>query len=189
MPSSPDRQRYSRRISMTALGEAKATGLNWIESHRQWFSDFHQEIWHYAEPAFREYRSARAYVDLLRRQGFTVEEGSGEMPTAFSATWGQGGPTLASFAEYDAVPGNSQQPAPYQAPRGGLHPWAAGHTDPHSSLGVAALMGILGAKAAIEAHGLSGTLRFFGEPAEKICGSKPVHAAKGYYDGLDAAVV
>jgi aminobenzoyl-glutamate utilization protein B len=39
---------------MTALGEAKATGLNWIESHRQWFSDFHQEIWHYAEPAFRE---------------------------------------------------------------------------------------------------------------------------------------
>ena len=111
------------------------------------------------------------------------------MPTAFSATWGQGGPTLATFAEYDAVPGNSQQPVPYQAPREGLHPWAAGHTDPHSSLGVAALMGILGTKAAMEARGLSGTLRIFGEPAEKICGSKPVHAAQGYYDDLDAAVV
>ena len=24
---------------------------------------------------------------------------------------------------------------------------------------------------------------FFGEPAEKVCGSKPIHAAKGYYDG------
>jgi aminobenzoyl-glutamate utilization protein B len=27
-----------------------------------------------------------------------------------------------------------------------------------------------------------------GEPAEKTCGSKPVHAAKGYYDDMDAAV-
>ena len=98
---------------MTTTREAKATALNWIESHRQWLSDFHQEIWHYAEPAYREYRSARAYVDLLRQHGFTVEEGSGAMPTAFSATWGQGGPVLASFAEYDAVPGNSQQAAPY----------------------------------------------------------------------------
>ena len=60
------------------------------------------------------------------------------------------------------LPGNSQQPVPYQAPRDGLHPWAAGHTDPHSSLGVAALMGIRGAKAAIETHGLSGALRPFG---------------------------
>jgi hypothetical protein len=27
-----------------------------------------------------------------------------------------------------------------------------------------------------------GTLMFFGEPAEKVRGSKPVHAAEGYYD-------
>ena len=29
----------------------------------------------------------------------------------------------------------------------------------------------------------AGTLKLFGEPAEKVCGSKPIHAAKGYYDG------
>lgn len=28
-------------------------------------------------------------------------------------------------------------------------------------------------------------MRFTGEPAEKVRGSKPIHAAKGYYDGLD----
>ena len=74
------------------------------------------------------------------------------------------------------------------AAREGLHPWAAGHTDPHSSLGVAVLAGILGAKTAIDSHNLKGTLAIFGEPAEKVCGSKPVHAAKGYYDGFDAFV-
>ena len=174
---------------MTSPQEAKQSAWRWIEDHRQWLSDLHLQIWQLAEPAYREYRSAQVYVELLRRNGFTVEEGSGEMPTAFVATWGSGAPTLASFAEYDAVPGNSQQPVPYPAPREGLHPWAAGHTDPHSSLGVAALMGILAAKAVMEREGLPGTLKLYGEPAEKVCGSKPAHAAKGYYDDLDAAVV
>ena len=152
----------------------KQTALDWIDSNSQWLSDFHLQIWNYAETAFREYRSAKAYVDLLRRHGFTVEEGSAEMPTAFAATWGNGPPVLGTYAEYDAVPSNSQQPVPYKAPRDGLHPWAPGHTDPHSSLGVAAVMGALAAKTAMERHGLNGTLRFFGEPAEKVCGSKPV---------------
>ncbi len=167
---------------------AKGTALDWIEANRERLSAFDLEIWRYAEPAWREYRSARAYVELLRAAGFTVEEGSGEMPTAFCATWGEGGPVLASYAEYDAVPGNSQQAVPRRAPREGLHPAAAGHTDPHSMLGVAALSGILATKAAMEQHGLRGTLKFFGEPAEKVCGSKPIHAAKGYYDGVDAFI-
>ena len=173
---------------MVNLSPEKQTSWSWIEANRARLSDFHLRIWDYAETAWREYRSAAAYCDLLRAEGFTVEEGSGEMPTAFVATWGSGGPVLGTYAEYDAVPGHSQQPTPYRAPREGLHPWAPGHTDPHSSLGTAALMGVLGAKAAMERHGLPGTLRLYGEPAEKVCGSKPVHAAKGYLDGVDAFV-
>ncbi|MCA9289331.1 MAG: FAD-binding protein, partial [Phycisphaerales bacterium] len=44
------------------------------------------------------------------------------------------------------------------------------------------LGGVLAAKSAMEKHGIKGRLKFMGEPAEKVCGSKPVHAAKGYYD-------
>ena len=170
------------------LTPEKRTAVDWVAQNAGRLSEAHQKIWHYAEPAWREYRSAAFYVDLLRREGFEVEEGSAGMPTAFVATWGKGGPVLASYAEYDAVPGNSQQPVPYPAPREGVHRWAAGHTDPHSALGIGALGGVLAAKAAMEAHGLSGRLKFFGEPAEKVCGSKPVHAAHGYYDDIDAAI-
>jgi aminobenzoyl-glutamate utilization protein B len=173
---------------MSAVSREKQTALAWVDTEAGRFSRFNQEIWNYAEPAFREYKSARAYCALLRKEGFEVEEGSAGMPTAFMATYGRGRPVLGAYAEYDAVPENSQQPVPYRAPREGLHPWAAGHTDPHSALGVAGLTGVLAAKAAMDAHGLAGTLRFFGEPAEKVCGSKPVHAAKGYYDGADAYV-
>jgi aminobenzoyl-glutamate utilization protein B len=110
------------------------------------------------------------------------------MPTAFCATWGREGPVLGAYAEYDAVPGTSQAPVPRREPRPGLSPWAAGHTDPHSALGIGAFGGVLAAKAAFEKHGIKARLKFFGEPAEKMCGSKPVHAAKGYYDDLDAAI-
>jgi aminobenzoyl-glutamate utilization protein B len=173
---------------MVTMTSQKRYALEWVDEHTRRFSEFHLRVWNYAEPAWREYQSAKTYCDLLRAEGFAVEEGSGEMPTAFAARWGKSRPILGTYAEYHAVPGNSQQVVPYHAPRVGLHPWAAGHTDPHSALGTTTLAGVLAAKAAMERFGIAGTLLFFGEPAEKVCGSKPVHAAKGYYDGADAFI-
>lgn len=151
-------------------------------------SEFHQRIWGYAEPAWREYRSAAAYVELLRAEGFDVEEGSGGMPTAFCATWGDDGPTIGMYAEYDASPGYSQNPVPRREPRAEYHHWAPGWTDAHSALGVAALSGVLALKKTLEQTGGPGRIKFFGEPAEKVCGSKPAHAAHGYYDSIDATL-
>jgi len=166
----------------------KRTACEWVERKKEALSAWHAEVWDFHEPAWREYRSAAWYVERLRAEGFEVEAGSGGMPTAFCARWGSGRPVIGGYAEYDAVPGNSQDRVPYEKPRPGVHRWAAGHTDPHSALGLGALGGFLAAKATMEKHGLEGTLKFMGEPAEKVCGSKPVHAAKGYYDDMDAAV-
>ncbi len=171
---------------MVEFSEPQTFALDWIDQNRDRMADFEQQIWDYAEPAWREYRSAESYVELLENEGFNVERGSGGMPTAFVASYGKGDPTIATYAEYDAVPGNSQQRVPYESPRQGFNEHAPGHTDPHSILGVGSLGGALAAKAAIEEFDIEGTIRFFGEPAEKICASKPVHAAKGYFDEHDA---
>jgi len=169
--------------------EMKARAAEWVEKNERWISDFDKKIWYLAEPALREYESAAAYVEVLRKEGFTVEEGSGGMPTAFCSVWGEGKPVLASFAEYDATPGNNQAATPYKKLRDeSLHPYAAGHTDPHSTLGTTALMGVLATRHVMEENGLEGTLKFMGEPAEKICVSKPYHAARGYYDDFDACI-
>jgi len=171
------------------MNDSKREVFNWIDREAATLSRWHQLIWEYAEPALREYRSVAWYVKTLEEAGFTVEAGSGGMPTAFAATFRNGyGPTIATYAEYDAVPGNCQAATTVQQPRAGLSRHAAGHTDPHSGLGISALGGVLATKAAMEKIGIRGTLKFFGEPAEKLRLSKPVHAAKGYYDGLDAAV-
>lgn len=166
----------------------KKTAFDWLQRQHRQLSDWHLTLWHYAEPSWREYKSSALYGEILRAAGFAVEMGSAGMPTAFCATWGDGGPTLAAYAEYDAVPGQSQAPVPFRQPREGFHRAAAGHTDPHSGLGIGALAGVLAAKHCFETHGIKARLKFFGEPAEKMCGSKPIHAANGYYDGLDAAI-
>jgi aminobenzoyl-glutamate utilization protein B len=171
------------------IAAEKQFALDWVERSRQALSDWNQIIWHYAEPALREYKSAAWYVARLRAEGFEVEAGSGGMPTAFVARYRHGdGPVIGAYAEYDAVPGNCQAAATRKMPRPGLSKYAAGHTDPHSALGIGALGGALAAKAAMEKFDLKGTIVFFGEPAEKLRLSKPVHAAKGYYDGIDAFI-
>lgn len=167
----------------------KQQAFDWVEDNRQNLSDWHQIIWHLAEPAWREYQSCAWYVKKLRAEGFEVEEGSGGMPTAFAARWQNGaGPAIGAYAEYDAVPGNCQAAATKRASRSGLSRFAPGHTDPHSALGMGSLGGVLAAKQVMQRFDIQGTLTYFGEPAEKVQGSKPVHALKGYYDGLDAMI-
>ncbi|HEV7252753.1 MAG TPA: amidohydrolase [Mesorhizobium sp.] len=169
---------------------AQDTALIHVENARPQLSAGTRAIFDFGETAWREYQSAAWYAERLKAEGFSVEEGSGGMPTAFCAHWTNragshaAGPTVGMYAEYDGIPGNCQDAATSKRPRPGLSEHAGGHTDPHSGLGMAGLGGLLAAKAAMERHGIPGTLRFLGEPAEKVRGSKPIHAAQGYYDGL-----
>ncbi len=169
---------------MVKLTRAKKTAFKWIDDNAERLSDFHQLIWNYAEPSFREYKSARAFVDFHREEGFSVKHGVAGMPTAYVASWGEGKPVLSTYTEYDAVPSAWQDPVPY---RSADNPYRAGHTDPHSALGVGALAGSVALKHAMEEHGIKGTIKVFGTPAEKVC-AKSWFAAKGYFDGLDAMV-
>lgn len=172
-----------------SIMEEKQTVMDWVEENKAYLSDWNQTIWDYGETAWREYKSAKWYVEQLRKEGFTVEEGSAGMPTAFCATWENGdGPVIGGYAEYDAVPGNCQAADTIERPRDGLSKYAGGHTDPHSALGIGSFGGFLAAKAVMEKYNIKGKLKFFGEPAEKVRGSKPIHAAKGYYNDLDAAI-
>ncbi|RLA13358.1 MAG: amidohydrolase [Gammaproteobacteria bacterium] len=163
--------------------------LEWVDHEQSVLSDWHQTIFSFGETAWREYQSCAWYVERLREAGFEVEESSAGMPTAFCAIWRNGaGPTIGAYAEYDAVPGNCQAADTRQRPRDGLGKHAGGHTDPHSALGISSLGAVLAARAAMEKFNIQGTIKYFGEPAEKVRGSKPIHAAAGYYDDLDAAI-
>jgi len=169
---------------LSKLTESKKTAFNWIDENAERISDFHQLIWNYAETSFREYKSAKAFVDFHKEEGFDVIHGVAGMPTAYEAKWGEGKPILSTYCEYDAVPSAWQDQVPY---RSAANPYRAGHTDPHSALGVGALIGAVATKHAMEEHGLEGSIKVFGTPAEKVC-AKSWFASKGRFEGLDAMV-
>lgn len=85
------------------LSPAQTFAISDITARAGDLSDWTATIFGFGETAWREYRSAAWYVERLRAEGFTVEEGSAGMPTAFCADWrngpeSDGGPVIGLYA-------------------------------------------------------------------------------------------
>src|SRR5258706_2483474 len=85
--------------------------LKSIDNFAAAYGEASQEIWRYAELGFQETKSSALLQRHLRDAGFTVTSGVAGMPTAFVATYGQGSPVIGILAEFDALPGLSQDVA------------------------------------------------------------------------------
>src|SRR3954467_3082488 len=83
--------------------------VNLIEQKRDKWIDISKQIWSFAETRFTEHRSSELLVNTLEEEGFTVERGVADMPTAFIASYGSGQPVVAILGEYDALSNLSQQ--------------------------------------------------------------------------------
>jgi aminobenzoyl-glutamate utilization protein B len=70
----------------------------------------------FAELGLVEFKSSSLLADELEKNGFKVERGIAEMPTAFIATWGERKPVIGIMGEYDALPGLSQKRTPWKEP-------------------------------------------------------------------------
>ena len=141
-------------------------------------------IWEYGETAFQEYRSSALLKSILEEQGFTVSSPSSQLPTAFTARWGNGKPVIGLLGEYDALPGLAQKadvssPAPLDAP--------AGHGCGHNLLGCGVLAAALFLKEIMEQEQLSGTILYLGCPAEENAAGKAYMIEEGFFDQVDAA--
>ena len=72
------------------------------------FKKLQDELWSYAETGMVEYKSCEAMTKFLEDEGFDVEKGIANMPTAYVASYGHGKPVIAFLAEYDALFGMNQ---------------------------------------------------------------------------------
>ena len=165
--------------------EEKRTAMEWVEANASQMAEMSNTVFRLAEPGLREYKSAKLLINYLQRQGFEVKEGVADMPTAFVATWGEERPEIGFFAEYDATPGHSQKPVPWEEPE---VPQGPGFTDAHNMLGVASCFAAAALKEAAQTHNLSVKIRLLGTPAEKLCVGKPYMARDGFFDGMDTVL-
>jgi aminobenzoyl-glutamate utilization protein B len=54
------------------MSKARKSVLRWVDGHSADLSDGCSMIWHYGETAWREYKSARWYVDRLRAEEWWI---------------------------------------------------------------------------------------------------------------------
>jgi aminobenzoyl-glutamate utilization protein B len=156
-----------------------------VESRTAELITLSDEIWGFEEEAFQEALSAEALAAHAEANGFQVSRGLAGMPTAFTAEFGSGRPIVGVLGEFDALPGLSQQPVPHKDPR---NPEGAGHGCGHNVFGVASLGAAIAVKELIEAGELSGTVRFYGTPAEEKFFGKLWMLREGLFDDLDVIV-
>lgn len=154
-----------------------------VEAERDRLFDLATQLWENPELSLQEVESAAVLKGALREAGFDIESGVARMETAFIATYGDGGPVVGVIGEYDALPDISQKA---KAEREPVEEAAPGHGCGHNLFGVGSLGAAIGTKRAIERGDVSGTIVYFGTPAEEILIGKPVMIQAGAFDDVDA---
>jgi aminobenzoyl-glutamate utilization protein B len=156
-----------------------------VDAHADQAWGMARKIWEWAEVGYKETKSSTLIADALEKSGFKVERGVAKIPTAFTATIGEGKPVIAIIAEYDALPELSQDAVPFRKVRidGG-----AGHACGHHLFGTAAYAACVSLGDQIKAGKLKGTVRFYGCPAEEGGSAKAFMVRAGLFDDCDVAL-
>ncbi|MDA8947690.1 amidohydrolase [Flavobacteriaceae bacterium] len=172
-------------IFTLGLGQSKYKSiLNEIDENQKSYAAIAQQIWTFAEMGYQEEQSSALLQKTLQEEGFQLETAVAEIPTAFVASYGSGSPVIAILGEYDALPGLSQQAVPYKMSNNGN----AGHACGHHLFGTASAAAAIAIKNYLQKVGKSGTVKFYGCPAEEGGSGKVYMTRAGLFDDVDVAL-
>ena len=158
-------------------------GIDYLDGSFAVYDKLQKQLHAFAEPGYQEYKSAALLAEFLENNGFAVERGVADIPTSFVATFGSGHPVIGVMAEYDALPGLSQDTVSYRKPIEG-QPY--GHGCGHNLIGTAAVASGVSIARFLSESGIEGTVKVFGCPAEEGGGGKAYMTLAGCFDGCDA---
>lgn len=144
-----------------------------------------QALWEHAELGYLETKSSGLMQAELKAEGFTVKPGIADIPTAFLAEYGEGGPVIAILAEMDALPGINQSALATRDPVEGK---GAGHACGHNLFGAGSIAAAIAVKNWLEATGTPGRIRLYGTPAEEGGSGKVYMTRAGMFDDVDIAI-
>ena len=163
----------------------KMQALAGLQLHYDAYKKTALQIWNYAEVGYKEEKSSALLQQMLQDNGFAIKKGVAGIPTAFIASYGSGQPVIAILAEYDALPGFSQEAVPEKKAIAGK---AAGHACGHHLFGTASVAAGIEIKKLMEQKKISGTIRIYGCPAEEGGSGKVFMVRDGLFNDVDIAI-
>ncbi|WP_036384795.1 amidohydrolase [Muricauda sp. MAR_2010_75] len=172
-------------ISFSRAQDEKQAIINDMESKYGHYAKIAMELWENPELGYLEENSSALFQEELKKAGFAIEKGVAGIPTAFTATYGSGSPVIGILGEFDALPGMSQSAEPFKKAR---VVGAPGQACGHHLFGAGSLAAAISIKDWLKSSGKSGTIRFYGTPAEEGGSGKVYMVRAGLFDDVDAVV-
>ncbi len=172
--------------SPASAQSGKETVARFLDANGARFGQVAQQIWDFAEVGYQETRSSALLQSTLKEAGFTVEAGVAGIPTAFVASWSNGaGPIIGILAEFDALPGITQDRMAERAP---IADKPSGHACGHHLFGAGSTAAAIAVKEWMSASGQKGTIRLYGTPAEEGGAGKVYMVRSGLFKDVDVAL-
>jgi len=169
--------------AVAAAQDGKAMVADFIDSHADSYGNVAQEIWELAEVGYQETESSALLQGVLAAEGFQIEAGVAGIPTAFVAEWSNGdGPVVGILAEFDALPGITQDRSPTRDP---IQDKPAAHACGHHLFGTGSSAAAMAVRHWMEETGQQGTIRLYGTPAEEGGAGKVYMVRAGLFDDVD----
>jgi amidohydrolase len=156
-------------VAQAETGQLKDQLSGRIDALRPDLERIGREIYSHPEIGYEERQAVAWLTEFLRKQGFSLEVGVADTPTAFVATRRNGsGPTIAFLSEYDALRG-------------------LGHGCGHNLIAMASVGAGVALADALDR--LPGRVQVIGTPAEEGGGGKIRLIRGGIFQEVDAAMM
>jgi aminobenzoyl-glutamate utilization protein B len=157
-----------------------------VDKLKDFTQQMNDQIFSYAELGFQETETQKYLVDVLRKNGFAVEEGLAGIPTSFMATWGSGKPVITLGSDFDNIPKASQKPGvAYHDP---IIEGAPGHGEGHNSGQAVNVTAAIVMKKIMDRDKIPGTIRLWPGVAEEQLGTKAYYVRAGLFRDVDAVI-
>ena len=168
------------------LNDLKQEAAAEVESLRKFTQQAVDQIFSFGELGFQEFETSGYVTGILSDNGFLVEQGVAEMPTAWIATWGSGKPVIAFGSDIDGIPKASQKPGvAYHDP---IIEGAPGHGEGHNSGQAVNVTAALVLKKLMEREKIPGTIMLWPGVAEEQLGSKAYFVRGGLFQDVDIMI-
>ena len=172
-------------LSFAVNASAQIDIQQFLDSRYSATAEMAKTLWDYAEVGYQEEKSSALLQSSLSAEGFRIEAGIAGIPTAFVASYGAGGPVIAILAEFDALPGITQDAVPTRSP---IATKGAAHACGHNLFGAGSVSAAIAVKHWLDDTGMPGTIRLYGTPAEEGGSGKVYMVREGLFEDVDIAL-
>jgi aminobenzoyl-glutamate utilization protein B len=175
-----------QKLETARLDALKQEAITDVQARSEFSQQMVDSIFSFGELGFQEIETNKYLIDILKKNGFSVQEGIAGIPTAFMAMWGSGKPVIALGSDIDGIPQASQKPGvAYHDP---IIPGAPGHGEGHNSGQAVNITAALAVKKIMEREQIRGTIKIWPGTAEELVGTKAYFVREGFFKDVDVAL-